>query len=217
MRIRDLGIVGYKDAIDLQENVLRRRIENEISDTLILLEHDPVLTLGRMESEASIIDRAFFDKKNIPVIFSDRGGKITYHAPGQLVIYPIVDLREKKRDVSRYIDFLEKTMVRAFDGLGVAAERIADRRGVWIGGKKIAFIGVGVRKWVTFHGACININNDIAPFSRIHPCGEDWIKVTSVREILGRAIEMDMAKKVFADQFIKDLEAEYGIKNAGNI
>ncbi|RKY41835.1 MAG: hypothetical protein DRP85_04835 [Candidatus Makaraimicrobium thalassicum] len=209
VKICDLGIVGYEDALHFQDRLLRRRIEKKAPDTLIMVEHDPVVTLGRLAERNSIIDGDYFERTGIPVVPSGRGGKITYHSPGQLVLYPIVDLGEKKRDIAFYIDFLEKTVSRGLNRLGVPAGRVREKRGVWIRGKKIAFIGIAVKRWVTFHGVAVNINNDITPFSYMHPCGERDIRVTSAKEWAGREIDMNTARKVFAGQFEKDFRDEY--------
>lgn len=209
MDIRDLGVIDYKDALDFQDSFLRKRLKREISDTLIILEHNPVLTLGRLSSRDDICDKGFFNKNNIHVILTTRGGKVTYHSPGQLILYPIIDLRDKKKDIGSYIDFLEKTIVNSLRCIGVEAKRQSSRRGVWVWGKKIAFIGIGVKRWVTFHGASININNDVMPFSRINPCGEKGIEVISVKECIGRDIDMPEVKKIFVNRFIKDFNKEY--------
>ncbi|MFH1797814.1 MAG: lipoyl(octanoyl) transferase LipB [Candidatus Omnitrophota bacterium] len=209
VEIRDLGIVDYKDALDVQTDILRKCLEKKVLDTLIVVEHNPVLTLGRSNKETGIVDRGFFNKRNIPIISTGRGGEITYHSPGQIVLYPIIDLREKKRDISLYIDFLEKTISNSLNSMGVEAERRAAKRGVWVQNKKIGFIGIGVKNWVTFHGAAVNINNDITPFSHINPCGERDIKVISAKECAGYEIDMREAKRIFADQFIVDFIKEY--------
>ncbi len=208
MDIRDLGTVRYEDALRVQTELLEERIAGKVPDMLIIAEHDPVVTLGRTAEESSIIDRGFFEKENIPIIPSGRGGKVTYHALGQLVLYPIVDLAGKKRDISFYIDFLERTVAKGLNCLGVPAGRISGKRGVWVRDEKIAFIGIAVKRWITFHGVAININNDIAPFSRMHPCGESGIRVTSAKIELGREIDMTAAKGIFADRFERDLEGE---------
>ncbi|MEA3489904.1 MAG: lipoyl(octanoyl) transferase LipB [Candidatus Omnitrophota bacterium] len=212
MEVLDLGVALYEDVLEEQKGLLRNRIEGGIPDTLILVEHFPVVTLGRLAKESSIIDRDYFMENKIPVVKTARGGKVTYHAPGQLVLYPVMDLIGKRRDVGSYIDFLEKTVSNALNLLAVPAARKGKRRGVWVRDEKIAFIGIAVKRWVTFHGVAVNINNDIGPFSRMHPCGETDIRVTSAKECLGREIDMAEAKKIFAEQFIRDLEAEYGNK-----
>jgi len=212
VEICDLGVIGYEKALCLQTELVGRRIEGKAPDTLLVVEHERVVTLGRTEKAAGIIDEAFFEKQRIPVISTGRGGKVTYHAPGQLVFYPVIDLGSKKRDISFYIDFLEKTAAKSLKRLGVPAERCQGKRGVWVEGKKIAFIGVAVKKWITFHGFAVNINNDITPFLHMAPCGESDIRVTSVKDWMGREADMLSAKEIFADQFVKDLEEEYGNK-----
>ncbi len=204
-----MGVVDYKDALDFQDSFLRKRLEKKISDTLIILEHNPVLTLGRLNSRDDIHDRAFFSRNNIPVILTTRGGGVTYHSPGQLILYPIIDLRDKEKDIGSYIDFLEKTVVNSLRCIGVGAQRCSSKRGVWVSGKKIAFIGIGVKRWVTFHGVSININNDITPFSHINPCGEKGIEVVSVKECVRHDIDIQEAKKIFVNQFIKDFNEKY--------
>jgi len=208
--ICDIGLVEYGEVLNFQKELLQKRIKGEVSDTLIVVEHYPVVTLGRMDEGNSVIDRGYFEGRGVPIVSAGRGGKITYHGPGQLVLYPILDLREKRRDISFYIDFLEKTAARGLNRAGISAERVEDRRGVWVGGKKIAFIGIGVKRWVTYHGIAININNDITPFFRIDPCGESDIEVVSAKQVLGREVDMGEVKRIFVDQFIEDLGREYG-------
>lgn len=209
--IMDLGLVGYEEALNSQMRLLDRRISGEVGDTLIMLEHDSVLTMGRIPDWESVVDGDYFKDRGIPVISAARGGKVTYHSPGQLVLYPIIDLSDKKKDVSFYIDFLEKTVKDALLFLGVPAGRSSGKRGVWAAGKKIAFTGVGIRKWVTFHGVSININNDTEAFTKIIPCGESDIKVISAREILGRELDMRDVKKAMAVSFKRNLINEYGV------
>jgi lipoate-protein ligase B len=215
MDVRDLGTARYEDVLSLQNELVGKRIAGAIPDTLIVVEHFPVVTLGRLSGQESGIDKGFFKRKRIPIIETGRGGKITYHAPGQIVLYPILDLKEKRKDVSFYIDFLEKTVTGSLNQLGVKAERNKDRRGVWAGRKKIAFIGIALKRWITFHGVSVNINNDIEPFAMMHPCGEADIKVTSAEEVLCRKTDIKEAKKIFIKQFTEDMEAEYGVTVAG--
>ncbi len=209
MEIMDLGIKSYDDALCVQREVLLRRIEGKSDDTLILVEHHPVVTLGRLSGDDSIPCRGHLEKKGIPVVSVGRGGRATFHAPGQLVMYPIIDLSGKKKDIARYIDFLEKTVARSLVKIGVQAARVKEQRGIWVGAKKIAFTGVAVKKWVTYHGVAININNDTGGFSLIHPCGDKNMEVISARELLGRALDMSKVKAVFIDQFRRDIEKEY--------
>lgn len=216
VEIKDLGTAEYNNVLDLQKELVQKRLADEIPDTLIFVEHPSVVTLGRLAKDDSLIDRGYFERKRIPVVRAGRGGKITWHAPGQLVLYPVLDLNVRKKDISFYIDFLEKTVVEGLRRLGVPAERSEERRGVWARGKKIAFIGIAVKRWITFHGVSININNDIEPFSRMHPCGEKDIEITSAKRILKRELNMSEVKNIFAEQFIRDIEECFsGITNAG--
>ena len=207
--VRDAGIMGYEDALRLQMDLVEKRISGKDSDTLVMLEHDPVVTLGRKAEESSLFDPDFFIEKNIPVIRTGRGGQNTYHSPGQLVMYPIVKLEEEKRDISLYIDFLEKVITKGLNRLGVPAGRKEAHRGVWGENKKIAFLGIAVRKWVTFHGAAININNELAPFRHMHPCGEEGIAVTSAKECKGVELDIAKVKEVFAEEFKKGFIGEW--------
>jgi lipoyl(octanoyl) transferase len=209
IEVIDLGIIRYKEALKVQEDVLLKRIAGETGDTLIILEHEPVVTLGRLGGADSIIDRSFFIKNGIDVVNAPRGGEVTCHMPGQLVIYPVIDLGELKRDVSFYIDFLEKAVLRALVSLGVAANRRPGERGVWVDGLKIAFTGIAVKKWVTYHGTAVNINNSMILFEKIHPCGEKDIRVTSASKCLGHRLDMQRVKKVFADEFDREFRRTY--------
>lgn len=209
MNVRDLGIVDYDRALCFLEDVLRKRIRNNVSDTLILVEHRPVITFGRMADAKNIIDKKYFEERKIPFLFTSRGGRITYHAPGQLVMYPVIDLKQKERGIAFYIDFLEKVIAKSLNHIDVPAVREEGRRGVYVEGKKIAFIGIRLRRWVTYHGAAVNINNDTAPFLRINPCGEKGISVISAAEYSRRRHDMKSVKKIFAEQFIETFENEY--------
>jgi lipoate-protein ligase B len=209
MDVIDLGLKEYMEALAVQQDVLLKRIERRVPDTLLIVEHYPVITMGRSSLDNTVLDRRFFDEKGIEIIRTRRGGAITYHAPGQLVFYPVVDLRDKKRDISLYIDMIEKAVTSAFVSLGVPASCGGGRRGVWVEEKKIAFIGISLKNWVTYHGVSVNINNDIVPFEKIDPCGEAGIRVTSARIFLGKELDMSEAKNVFADAFTRVLEQEY--------
>ncbi len=212
MNIRDLGIKSYEDTLRIQSELVRERQDGEVSDTLILVEHEPVLTLGRLTGEEHILNKDFFTRNHIPIVQTDRGGSVTYHARGQLVIYPIMDLSRGKRDIGAYLDFFERTVVNSLHLFGIPAERMDQKRGVWLGGKKIAFLGIAVKKWVTSHGVSVNINNGLEPFSMINPCGDKDIRVTSVKEYTGREMDMAHAKSIFAKTFEKDFIAEYRCK-----
>ena len=209
IQICDLGRTEYGCALRFQSELVEKRIQGEVPDTIIFTEHDTVVTYGRLRGDIEMFDEEFFKKRNIPAVNSGRGGKITYHAPGQLVIYPVIDLRTRKKDVSHYIDVLEKVTIRALNRSKVPGERTAGRRGVWVGGRKIGFIGIAVKKWVTYHGVAVNVNNNTAPFYHMDPCGEKDIKVTSVREHLGHEVHMDEIKSIFVEEFLEGLGKRY--------
>ncbi|MFH1411452.1 MAG: lipoyl(octanoyl) transferase LipB [Candidatus Omnitrophota bacterium] len=206
MRVVDLGITDYREACRIQSEILAKRINGDIPDTLIVTEHEPAVVLGRTSDMKSVRDARYFEKNNIPVIRSSRGGKITYHSPGQMVLYPIVDLKERARDISSYIDELECAVSEGLREMGIPAVRHTERRGVWVEGKKIAFSGISLRKWVTYHGIITNINNDITPFSLIDPCGEKDIEVTSAGAFLGGYLDMEAVKERFVRLFRKSFE-----------
>ena len=201
VEIVDLGVVSYEDAVRKQEDLANKRIADLIGDTVLLLEHPPVLTLGKAASRKNIRDEKFFISNGVDILDTSRGGGITYHAPGQLIVYPVIRLDPPMRDISNFIDLLENMTTSALRDLGVSARRDPNRRGVWVKEKKIAFIGIKLRKWVTFHGIAININNDILPFDMIDPCGETAIKVTSASILQGSVLDMVKVKEVFAKRF----------------
>lgn len=217
MEIFDLGTRSYEETLSFQAGLLEKRISGEVSDALILVEHPAVVTLGRLSDEASVHGKRFFEEKGIPVIRAGRGGKVTFHAPGQLVMYPIVDLAEKRKDISGYIDLLESTVAGSLQALGVRACREAGKRGVWVDGKKIAFTGIAIKHWVSYHGVAVNVNNDIEAFGHMHPCGDSGIKVTSAKKILGRDLDMRSVKELFARRFEEDLENEYAMSDKSRV
>lgn len=216
IEVLDLGTVPYDEGVLAQELFLEKRIKGTVGDTVLLLEHTPVLTLGRAFLPEHIRDRDFFTSRGIEMKITQRGGGVTYHAPGQLLVYPIVALEGEMRDVSRFLDILEQVTMRSLQKIGIPAVRNPERRGVWVFGKKIAFTGIKLRKWVTSHGVAVNINNEIYPFEMIDPCGEPDIQVTSAREITGKKLDMPDVKRVFSECFSSMLEKEslYAGKNA---
>jgi len=189
-RVLNLGLVSYEKAYDLQKKLHKFRREGRIDDLLILLEHEPVVTIGRIGRRDNIlVSEEFLQSKEIRVFEIDRGGDVTLHCPGQLVGYPILDLKFHGENIHRYLRNLEEVIIRLLKVYGVDSERIEDRIGVWVGDKKVASIGVGVKGWVTFHGFALNINPDLSYFSFIRPCGFEGTTVTSLSEILGREVE----------------------------
>ena len=176
----------YTDALAWQYTLMRDRQAGEISDTLLLLEHPPTITLGRGSTEADLrVSEAELKQRGVAVERVDRGGEITYHAPGQLVGYPILDLRQHGQDLHRYLRDLEEVIILTLVHYGLKGERIAGLTGVWVDGRKIAAIGIKVSKWVSMHGFALNIDADLTPFRRdFVPCGITDRDVTSLAEQL---------------------------------
>jgi len=186
--VRRLGRCDYEATARLQETLVAQRRAGEVTDTLLLLEHDPVVTLGRTSREHAILA-----SNRLPVIETPRGGQATYHGPGQLVAYPILDLRGHRLDLHWYLRSLEQVVITALAELGVEARNIEGFTGVWIGERKVCSIGVAVRGWVTYHGLALNVDCDMSGFSMISPCGltaedmgriVDYIPETTVASVL---------------------------------
>lgn len=171
-----LGRVPYRAAHTLQQHLVERRIAREICDTLVLCEHDPVVTVGRGAPAPALADPA------IEVIEVERGGEATFHGPGQLVAYPILELPEARRDLHRLLRDLEQVVIDCLAEIEVAGERRAGLTGVWVAGRKVCSIGVAVRRWVTWHGLALNLNADLAAFGGFRPCGLDPAVMANVAE-----------------------------------
>jgi lipoyl(octanoyl) transferase len=188
-----LGEVGYREALDLQFDYVDRRAVRKIPDTLLLLTHPHVYTLGRAGDEANLlVPMETLAREGVAVERVGRGGDITYHGPGQLVGYPICLM--EKPDVHRFVRSVEAALIEALAEFGVDARRIDGLTGVWAGERKIASIGVGVRKWVTYHGFALNVTTDLSWFRRIHLCGLKGREATSIAEEKGSAPPMDAVR-----------------------
>jgi lipoate-protein ligase B len=187
LHVLELGTVDYGLGLELQRRIAAAVINGEISDTLLLLEHPPVLTVGRGGKERNIlVSHRILRREGVQFFEVDRGGDVTYHGPGQMVGYPILDLRRHGRDIHRYIRTVEEAIIRTLKDLGISACRREGLVGVWVGDEKIASIGVNVRKWVTTHGFAFNITTDLEHFRLINPCGLPGVRMTSVAKLLGR-------------------------------
>lgn len=177
----NLGRIGYQECWDLQTKLAQQRLSERIPDTLLALEHRPILTLGANFHEQNLLlTREQFAERGIEVIKTDRGGDVTFHGPNQLVLYPIFDLKAHGKDVHAWMRNLEQATIELCDQFGLKAERFAPHTGVWVGGKKVAAIGVKISKWISTHGIAINCNNDLEPFNLIVPCGIAGYGVTSL-------------------------------------
>jgi lipoyl(octanoyl) transferase len=184
----DLGTIGYAAAIELQRELVERRKQGLIPDVLVLLEHPHVITLGRNGKRENLLaGEEHLRRAGVAFYPTDRGGDITYHGPGQMVGYPILDLRQWKRDVVGYLRAIEQALIGALAAFGIAARRAEGMTGVWVADSKIASIGVHISRWVTSHGFALNISADLSYFQYIVPCGLAGKPVTSMEKLLGGA------------------------------
>ena len=197
-------MVAYGDALELQKELVERRKTGEIPDQLLLLEHPPVITLGvrtRNDRSHVVATPETLEEAGVEIFESGRGGDVTYHGPGQLVGYPILDLRPDRCDVHRYVRDLEEVLIRAVAGFGIVSHRVQGLTGTWVGNEKLAAIGVRVARWVTSHGFALNVSTNLAHFGLIIPCGITDKGVTSM-DILSRgAISMAEVEAAVAAAF----------------
>jgi lipoyl(octanoyl) transferase len=195
VKILDLGSADYVPTRELQLEMVAGRQRGDGEDTLVLVEHPHVITVGRSRGALGNV----LDAGPVPVIEIERGGDVTYHGPGQLVAYPIVRLEDGEKDLHRYLRNLEEGIIRSLGDLGVVgAGRKTGATGVWVGEEKIASIGVACRRWVTFHGLALNVATDLSYFRRINPCGFDAGVMTSANKVLGRAVTVAEVKPLLA-------------------
>jgi lipoyl(octanoyl) transferase len=199
-----MGRVRYAEALELQRNLARDRISGAIpQDVLMLVEHDPVVTLGRSSKDKNLLSSAgFLASKGVELFEVERGGDVTFHGPGQLVGYPIVDLRRHKQDLHWYLRQLEHALIDALGTYGIPGERSTGYTGVWTKGRKIASIGVHARDWVTWHGFALNVTTDLSYFDLIVPCGISGVVMTSMERELGSGPD--------AVDVMREVEAAFG-------
>jgi lipoate-protein ligase B len=186
----DLGRIPYREALELQRRAVSARAQESERDAIYFAEHEPVLTVGRAgRAESLRASEALLRDRGVEVVPVERGGDITYHGPGQIVAYPILALSElpSGRDLHRYLRDLEEVLITMLGSYGIEAGRRPPYTGVWVGDRKVAAIGVAVRRWITFHGFALNLNPDLRHFDWIHPCGIRDLGVTSMRDLLGEA------------------------------
>jgi lipoyl(octanoyl) transferase len=198
LHVRWLGRMDFARALSLQEEiVLEKRHDSSAKDQLLLLEHEPVYTIGRTPDQSSLFatERIRGDELGAahlphPLFVTNRGGRATYHGPGQLMGYPIIDLRRRGQDLHKYLRWLEELLIELLAGYRIAASQRESLTGVWIGDRKIASIGVGVRHWVTMHGFALNVCGDLSPFNHIVPCGINNVAMTSMEKEMGAAFSV---------------------------
>jgi lipoate-protein ligase B len=195
LTLRDCGQMPYAQALALQMELCAARQADAIANTVLIVEHPPVITLGARKSENKLkTDESAILASGVELVPVGRGGGTTAHSPGQLVFYPVIKLRTLGLGVNEYVRGLEAIGIDLLAGFGVRSERRKGLPGLWVGEKKIASIGVQIKKWVTFHGMAINLNNDLALFDHIVPCGLDGVQMTSAQNELNRPVNMQEAK-----------------------
>ncbi len=191
-QVIDLGLLAYGHALQRQEQRVAARLAGSVPDALLLVEHPPVVTLGRAKAPRNLrLSPAELAARGVEYFEVTRGGDATYHAPGQLVGYPIFDLRDHGKDVLRFCRGLERCLILTLAEFGVDARAVPGKAGVWVGEKKIASLGISLRRWVTFHGFALNVCTDLTGFQVIRPCGEEPEVMTSLAERVGRPTAVD--------------------------
>src|SRR5512146_879110 len=201
--VERLGLVGYGEALAYQREVARGRIAGSIpEDLLLLVEHPPVVTLGRSSKERNLLaSPALLAERGVELFEVERGGDVTFHGPGQLVGYPIIDLKRHRRDLHWYLRRVEEALIHALEEFGIVAERNPGFTGVWTLGRKIASIGVHARDWVTWHGFALNVSTHLSYFDLMVPCGIDAVTMTSIARETGRPAPMSGVEGAVADAF----------------
>jgi lipoate-protein ligase B len=203
-RVLDLGLLRYGAALERQVAMVEDRIRDRIPDTLILVEHPPVVTLGRAKTTANVrLTPHQLRAQGIEFFEISRGGDATYHAPGQLVGYPIFDLRQHGRDVLQFCRRIEAALIATMTGFGVTAWAIPGKAGVWVGDRKIASLGISLRRWVTFHGFALNVAVDLSGFHVIRPCGEEPEVMSSMEALLTHSVAMEGVRSRVVEEFAR--------------
>lgn len=211
--VYQLGVIGYSQAYHLQWELLRQRVNDEITDTLLLLEHPPTITIGKSgKLENVLASQAQLVTEGVSLFFADRGGDVTYHGPGQLVAYPIIDLRQRGRDAHQYVRDLEEVIIRTLNDFGIKGRRDRNHAGVWVRGKEVAAIGLRISRWVSMHGFALNVNTELEHFSLINPCGFSDRKATSISKLLSQDILMETVTEGLLAHFsqVFDSRLEWG-------
>ena len=205
LKVLFLGRCEYREALEIQYKLLEKRQKGEIEDTLIIVEHPPVITLGNQAEKSNIIvSEEYLKQQGIDIIETNRGGDVTYHGDGQIVGYPIVDIKNAKIGVRDFVNGLEEVFIQLLQQeLGIASERSPGHTGVWIGTNKILAIGLAVKRGVTMHGFAFNVNTNLKHFDFIVPCGITGKGVTSVEKLLGKTYNIDEMNKKVVDYFAK--------------
>jgi lipoyl(octanoyl) transferase len=209
LEVHWLGTIPYAEGVDLQKRLVEQRKSDAIPDQLLLLEHPPVITLGvktRDDRSHIVATPQTLEDQGVEVFESGRGGDVTYHGPGQLVGYPIIDLRPDRCDVHRYVRDLEQTLIQAVARFNVIADRMAGLTGIWVGDKKLAAIGVRIARWITSHGFALNVTTKLEHFNLIVPCGIADKGVTSLEQLTGQHVGIESVIPAITDAFASVFE-----------
>jgi lipoyl(octanoyl) transferase len=218
LRVRWLGRMEFTSALALQEEIVAKKREDRSSaDELLLLEHEPVYTIGRTLDRSSLLGAAHLPH---PLFSINRGGQATYHGPGQLMGYPIIDLRRCGEDLHRYLRWIEQLLIELLADYGIGASRRESLTGVWVENRKIASIGVGVRHWITMHGFALNVRGDLSPFNHIVPCGINQVAMTSIEKETGNAFSVADAAELLEElalRKISELRGDRALSAAASV
>ena len=202
LQVLDLGIRSYKEAWDIQKQLHAHRVAQKIPNTLILVEHDPVITMGKSGQDSNVLFPVeLLKEKGVDYFQVERGGDVTFHGPGQLVGYPIFNVRDGLAGVKPYIHGVEDAIIATLGEHDIKAHKKEKMIGVWTANGKVCSVGVAVKKWVSFHGFALNVNTDLSYFDLIVPCGLKNVEMTSMQEILGKEVSMERVKKCVVRNF----------------
>lgn len=211
---RWIGRISYDRGLVLQEELVEKKREGFSENILLLLEHEPVYTMGRTRDERSLREETLLPH---PVHRTNRGGQATYHGPGQLVGYPVLDLALFNRDLHTYLRFLEEVLITLLARHGIRGGRVEGKTGVWVGDRKIASLGVGVRRWVSMHGFAINICGDLTPFHHIIPCGLPGVEMTSLEAEGAKGVTVESSAAEVGEIFNDLLRKDFPLRNGGTV
>jgi lipoate-protein ligase B len=205
----DLGLMGYQKAWDLQHRLWEGRVKGALPDILLFVEHSHVITLGRRGNRCHLVaSQEVLEQKGVEVFHVERGGDVTYHGPGQMVVYPIFHLKEYGYRLLHFVEQLEEVVIRTLSDFEIEGRRDPRNRGVWVGSDKIASVGVAIKRWVSFHGIALNYETDLNYFDLINPCGLEGVKMASMAKVLGKGIPKEkLADRMyfhFRDLFPRD-------------
>src|SRR5574341_206026 len=194
-KVYRLGLIDYQNAIKLQLSLIEKRMKEEIEDVLLLLQHPPTFTMGRSGKTEHILSNIEeLKKRGIHFEEISRGGDVTYHGPGQLIGYPILDLNKFKRDIHQYLRNIEEMLILTLGDFNIKARRIEGLTGVWVNEEKVASIGVGIKRWITYHGFALNVNTELSYFDMIIPCGIPGAKMTSMKKIVAEKENLEITE-----------------------